>query len=125
MSMPTFRCCVIYLLSFHSAVLQEVETTPAYPDICFAIDDFDSTFDVVVLTDTDHCYCVLLNALDGAAFPSEKDINDSSSINKLPLRVDTNSMKNKNSKLTLFSGFVSYQMVREAYEGITFWNYSF
>lgn len=27
---------------------QEVETTPAYPDICFAIDDFDSTFDAVV-----------------------------------------------------------------------------
>ena len=22
-----------------------METTPAYPDICFAIDDFDSTFD--------------------------------------------------------------------------------
>jgi len=26
-----------------------VETTPAYPDICFAIDDFDSTFDAVVI----------------------------------------------------------------------------
>ncbi|TYH63422.1 hypothetical protein ES332_D07G191500v1 [Gossypium tomentosum] len=46
------------------------------------------------------------------AFPSEKDTNDSSSSNKVPLRVDTNSMKTKNSKLTLFSGFVSYQMVR-------------
>ncbi|KHG26685.1 hypothetical protein F383_10565 [Gossypium arboreum] len=95
---------------------REVETTPAYPDICFAIDDFDSTFDAVVLTETDHCYCVLLNALDGAAFPSEKDTNDSSSSNKVPLRVDTNSMKTKNSKLTLFSGFVSYQMVRDAYD---------
>ncbi|KAI7737192.1 hypothetical protein M8C21_009031 [Ambrosia artemisiifolia] len=44
---------------------REVETKPAYPDICFAVDDFDSTFDAV---------------------------------------------------LTLFSGFVSYQMVREAYD---------
>ncbi|PPD74888.1 hypothetical protein GOBAR_DD28184 [Gossypium barbadense] len=70
-----------------------------------------------VLTETDHCYCVLVNALDGAAFPSEKDTNDSSSSNKVPLRVDTNSMKTKNSKLTLFSGFVSYQMVRDAYDG--------
>ncbi|XP_016694726.2 uncharacterized protein [Gossypium hirsutum] len=69
-----------------------------------------------VLTETDHCYCVLVNALDGAAFPSEKDTNDSSSSNKVPLRVDTNSMKTKNSKLTLFSGFVSYQMVRDAYD---------
>ncbi|PPD93045.1 hypothetical protein GOBAR_DD10008 [Gossypium barbadense] len=69
-----------------------------------------------VLTKIDRCYCVLVNALDGAAFPSEKDTNDSSSSNKVPLRVDTNSMKTKNSKLTLFSGFVSYQMVRDAYD---------
>nr|KJB63957.1 hypothetical protein B456_010G026900 [Gossypium raimondii] len=103
-------------VNFHLDSKKEVETTPAYPDICFAIDDFDFTFDAVVLTETDHCYCVLLNALDGAAFPSEKDTNDSSSSNKVPLRVDTNSMKTKNSKLTLFSGFVSYQMVRDAYD---------
>ncbi|TYH24097.1 hypothetical protein ES288_A03G064500v1, partial [Gossypium darwinii] len=71
-----------------------------------------------VLTETDHCYCVLVNALDGEAFPSEKDTNDSSSSNKVPLRVDTNSMKTKNSKCShFFSGFVSYQMVRDAYDG--------
>ncbi|KAK8625918.1 hypothetical protein V6N13_057073 [Hibiscus sabdariffa] len=84
-------------VNFHLDSKKEVETTPAYPDICFAIDDFDSTFDAVVLTDTDHCYCVLLNALDGAAFPSEEE----SSLLK---------------ELTLFSGFVSYQMVRDAYD---------
>lgn len=56
-----------------------------------------------VLTDTDHCYCVLLNALDGAAFPIEKNTNDSSSSNKLPLRVDTNSLKSKNSKVWVIS----------------------
>ncbi|KAK8683984.1 hypothetical protein V6N13_040022 [Hibiscus sabdariffa] len=103
-------------VNFHLDSEKEVETTPAYPDICFAIDDFDSTFDAVVLTDTDHCYCVLLDAVDGAAFPSEKGTNDSSSSDKLPLRVDTDSMKTKNSKLTLFSGFVCYQMVRDAYD---------
>ncbi|KAB2082784.1 hypothetical protein ES319_A05G220900v1 [Gossypium barbadense] len=52
-------------VNFHLDSKKEVETTPAYPDICFAIDDFDSTFDAV---------------------------------------------------LTLFSGFVSYQMVRDAYD---------
>ncbi|KAG8377557.1 hypothetical protein BUALT_Bualt08G0045500 [Buddleja alternifolia] len=31
-----------------SPIYKEVETTPAYPDICFAVDDFDSTFDAVV-----------------------------------------------------------------------------
>ncbi|KAJ0086514.1 hypothetical protein Patl1_08788 [Pistacia atlantica] len=95
---------------------REVETTPAYPDICFAVDDFDSTFDAVVLSDTDHCYCVLLNAHDGAAFPTEKESPDSSSSNNAPLRIDTNSGKMGNTKLTLFSGFVSYQMVRDAYD---------
>ncbi|KAH9616167.1 hypothetical protein KSS87_011045 [Heliosperma pusillum] len=52
-------------------VYKEAETVPAYPDICFAIDDFDSTIDAVVLSDTDHCYCVVLNAHAGAAFPKE------------------------------------------------------
>ncbi|XP_073225465.1 uncharacterized protein [Cicer arietinum] len=95
-----------------------METTPAYPDICFAIDDFDSTFDAVVLTEKDHCYCVVLNAHDGAAFPIEEVSNDcSTSDNSSPeLCFGTNSTKKKDTKLTLFSGFVSYQMVRDAYD---------
>nr|XP_012465993.1 unnamed protein product [Gossypium raimondii] len=60
-----------------------------------------------VLTETYHCYCVLVNALDGAAFPSEKDTNDSSSSNKVPLRVDTNSMKTKNTGSSGFGSLLS------------------
>lgn len=103
-------------VDFHLDSTKEVETTPAYPDICFAVDDFDSTFDAVVLTDTDHCYCVLLNADGGAAFPSEKPAQDCSSSDISSLRTDTGSGQTKKTKLTLFSGFVSYQMVRDAYE---------
>ncbi|KAK6938552.1 Protein of unknown function DUF2045 [Dillenia turbinata] len=102
-------------VDFHLDSRKEVGTTPAYPDICFAVDDFDSTFDAVVLTERDHCYCVLLNAHDGAAFPNEKSSESSSSSNT-SLEIDTGSGKSKKSKLTLFSGFVSYQMVREAYD---------
>ncbi|XP_017419739.1 uncharacterized protein LOC108329881 isoform X3 [Vigna angularis] len=87
---------------------KEVETTPAYPDICFAIDDFDSTFDAVVINH------FILNAHDGAAFPSEKVSNDCN--NSSNLEVHTRSTKKKDTKLTLFSGFVSYQMVRDAYD---------
>ncbi|KAK7283229.1 hypothetical protein RIF29_12619 [Crotalaria pallida] len=94
---------------------KEVETTPAYPDICFAIDDFDSTFDAVVLTEKDHCFCVVLNAHDGAAFPSDKASNDCSNSDNSTLKVE-HSSKKKDTKLTLFSGFVSYQMVRDAYD---------
>ncbi|KAL2346501.1 hypothetical protein Fmac_000501 [Flemingia macrophylla] len=95
---------------------KEVETTPAYPDICFAIDDFDSTFDAVVLTEKDHCFCVVLNAHDGAAFPNEKVSNDCSTSDSSSLEIHTSSANKKDTKLTLFSGFVSYQMVRDAYD---------
>ncbi|KAI8550110.1 hypothetical protein RHMOL_Rhmol06G0078900 [Rhododendron molle] len=101
-----------------SSIYKEVETTPAYPDICFAVDDFDSTFDALVLTDPDHCYCVLLNADGGAAFPSERTAHDSSSTGISSLNSYTGSGNTQKKKLTLFSGFVSYQMVRDAYEGI-------
>lgn len=103
-------------VDFHLDSTKEIETTPAYPDICFAVDDFDSTFDAVVLTDPDHCYCVLLNADGGAAFPSERTTHDSSSSDVSSLKSDTGSGNTTKTKLTLFSGFVSYQMVRDAYE---------
>ncbi|KQJ96204.1 uncharacterized protein LOC100822252 isoform X2 [Brachypodium distachyon] len=92
-----------------------VETVPAYPNICFSVDDFDDPFDAVVLSDPEHCYCVILNAHDGAAFPEEtKSKNDSSNI-----QCGANSGSNQVNppKRTLFSGYVSYQNVREAYDG--------
>ncbi|KAK4352216.1 hypothetical protein RND71_027734 [Anisodus tanguticus] len=101
-------------INFHLDSRKEVETTSAYPEICFAVDDFDSTFDAVVLTDVDHCYCVLLNAHDGAAFPRERIQQDCSPAETS--RSDTSSGKVPTSKITLFSGFVSYQMVRDAYD---------
>ncbi|KQJ92358.1 uncharacterized protein KIAA0930 homolog isoform X2 [Brachypodium distachyon] len=91
-----------------------VETVPAYPNICFSVDDFDDPFDAVVLSDPEHCYCVILNAHDGAAFPEEtKSKNDSSNI-----QCGANSGSNQENppKRTLFSGYVSYQNVREAYD---------
>ncbi|GMH03201.1 hypothetical protein Nepgr_005040 [Nepenthes gracilis] len=103
-------------VNFHLDAKKEIETVPAYPDICFAVDDFDSTFDAVVLSDTDHCYCVLLNAHDGAAFPSEKLVHDSSSCNSSNSETERDSEKENKTKVTVFSGFVSYQMVREAYD---------
>ncbi|KAF3657099.1 putative BEL1-like homeodomain protein 6-like [Capsicum annuum] len=102
-------------INFHLDSRKEVETSSAYPEICFAVDDYDSTFDAVVLTDVDHCYCVLLNAHDGAAFPRER-IQQGCSPGDTS-RSDTSSGKGPTSKITLFSGFVSYQMVRDAYDG--------
>ncbi|KAG9157339.1 hypothetical protein Leryth_004986 [Lithospermum erythrorhizon] len=95
--------------------LGSMETTAAYPAICFAVDDFDSTFEAVVLSDSDHCYCVLLNAHDGSAFPSNKAAQESGCTDGSSPKSDTAPAKIKGSKITLFSGFVSYQMVRDEY----------
>ncbi|CAA7393792.1 unnamed protein product [Spirodela intermedia] len=99
-------------VNFQTNFRKEAETIPAYPNICFAINDFDDAFDSVVLSETDHCYCVLLNADGGAAFPTEGMHENSSGF----CGSDNDSRKYTTSKLTLFSGFVSYPMVREAYE---------
>ncbi|THU50919.1 hypothetical protein C4D60_Mb06t25450 [Musa balbisiana] len=147
------------------------ETLPAYPNICFSVDDFDDTFDavalgrgearperlanlpggmlqtgvawalaraqalgasserlgkprrpnqdfrsglVLVLSERNHCYCVLLNAHGGPAFPTDEDLPECNS--SRPVNVHKDVEEAKPSKLTLFSGFVSYQMVREAYD---------
>lgn len=92
------------------------ETLPAYPDICFAVDDFDDTFDAVVLTERDHCYCVILNAEGGAAFPLDNFTQECSSDRASNVGQTGDSANASGSKVSLFSGFVSYKMVREAYE---------
>ncbi|KAM0878265.1 hypothetical protein ACQ4PT_034991 [Festuca glaucescens] len=91
-----------------------VETVPAYPNICFSVDDFDDPFDAVVLSDPEHCYCVILNAHDGAAFPEETESNNASS--NMQSGANSGSSAENPPKRTLFSGFVSYQNVREAYD---------
>ncbi|KAK7319099.1 hypothetical protein RJT34_03812 [Clitoria ternatea] len=75
--------------------------TPAYPDIYFAIDDFDSTFDTVVLTKKNHCYCVVLKAHDGAAFPCEKVSNDCSTSDNSSVEVYSSSANKKDTKVYL------------------------
>ncbi|KAK3131791.1 hypothetical protein QOZ80_6AG0511530 [Eleusine coracana subsp. coracana] len=101
-------------VNFHLDRRKAVETVPAYPNICFSVDDFDDTFDAVVLSDPEHCYCVILNAHDGAAFPEESEANNSSSSTQTG--VNSLSSQQKPPKRTLFSGYVSYQNVREAYD---------
>ncbi|KAG6403095.1 hypothetical protein SASPL_135312 [Salvia splendens] len=54
-----------------------------------------------VLTDPDHCYCVLLNAHDGAAFPNERKTEQANSEVSSPENV-TSHGKTKNSKLICF-----------------------
>ncbi|KAK9832071.1 hypothetical protein WJX81_004065 [Elliptochloris bilobata] len=54
---------------------------PAYPDLCFTVDNFEDAFRSLVLTEPGWCYAVFLSAADGAA------------------------------SVQLFAGFVSYEML--------------
>ncbi|CAL5401851.1 unnamed protein product [Camellia sinensis] len=54
-----------------------------------------------VLIDTDHCYCVILNADGGAAFPSEKTAQDCSSSDISSLKINTGSGKTEKTKKLL------------------------
>ncbi|CAL5418038.1 unnamed protein product [Camellia sinensis] len=67
----------------------------------------------MVLIDTDHCYCVILNADGGAAFPSEKTAQDCSSSDISSLKINTGSGKTEKTK-------VKIKMVIELLEGIHF-----
>ncbi|CAL5361591.1 unnamed protein product [Camellia sinensis] len=66
-----------------------------------------------VLIDTDHCYCVILNADGGVAFPSEKTAQDCSSSDISSLKINTGSGKTEKTK-------VKIKMVIELLEGIHF-----
>ncbi|PPD84276.1 hypothetical protein GOBAR_DD18786 [Gossypium barbadense] len=46
-SNPCSSAVLQIVKTVYASPSREVETTPAYLDICFAIDDFDSTFDAV------------------------------------------------------------------------------
>ncbi|MCO5603809.1 hypothetical protein L7F22_057961 [Adiantum nelumboides] len=104
-------------VNFQTDMSKGFETVPAYPDINFMVDDYDDTFEEVILVEPDHCYCVFLNADGGAAFSAE-DLQGKGSRRISPesyLLGDPQSFKTP--KLTLFSGFVGYDMVRSAFEG--------
>lgn len=52
-----------------------------------------------MLTETDHCYCVLLNAHDGAAFPGKDNAENCNSSDVTELNMDSDSQSRKNSKV--------------------------
>ncbi|GJP59125.1 hypothetical protein CLOP_g8326 [Closterium sp. NIES-67] len=101
------------------------ETLPSFPDICFAVDDYDNTFEAVVLEDPDHCFCVMLNAHGGAAFPPDdvvEKVNPDGSrrVFKRGTSSEATALGEATDgqpKITLFSGFVSYPLVRSAFQG--------
>jgi len=43
-----FQICLFAFADIFWNCCQATETLPAYPNICFSVDDFDDTFDAVV-----------------------------------------------------------------------------
>lgn len=67
-------------------------------------------FILQVLTDPDHCYCVLLNADGGAAFPSERTAHDSRSSGISSLKSDTGSGNTQKTKVWYIHQFSSHSL---------------
>ncbi|KAF5934780.1 hypothetical protein HYC85_025909 [Camellia sinensis] len=61
-----------------------------------------------VLIDTDHCYCIILNADSGAAFPSEKTAQDCSSSDISSLKINTSSGKTEKTKVVVLLEELGY-----------------
>ncbi|CAI5993135.1 unnamed protein product [Closterium sp. NIES-64] len=105
---------------------QDPEVTEAYPNICFAIDSSDRAFESVVLKGSDHCFCVLLSAHRGAAFPAQDTVEKTLADGQRRVLQRGTSSEAKvlgeasgdGPKITLFSGFVSYPMLKTSFQGL-------
>ncbi|CAI5516673.1 unnamed protein product [Closterium sp. Naga37s-1] len=105
---------------------QDPEVTEAYPNICFAIDSSDRAFESVVLRGSDHCFCVLLSAHRGAAFPAQDTVEKTLADGQRRVLQRGTSSEAKvlgeasgdGPKITLFSGFVSYPMLKTSFQGL-------
>eukprot|EP00271_Cylindrocystis_brebissonii_P005285 TRINITY_DN17264_c0_g1_i1.p1 TRINITY_DN17264_c0_g1~~TRINITY_DN17264_c0_g1_i1.p1 ORF type:complete len:717 (+),score=143.10 TRINITY_DN17264_c0_g1_i1:559-2709(+) len=110
------------------------ESTAAYPDICFSIDNGSSVLGSVEAADSDHCYCVLLEATGGAAFPAPASPDDDAipvayAVPPQPKKEAPRWRGNHASapivtgdggeagqgKVTLFSGFVPYDVLKGSF----------
>lgn len=92
----------------------------SYPDICFSVDNYEDALESVELNDSDHCLCVLLNAHGGAAFPAEESSTGRQSNFQRKTSTVAQAFGEADDgqpKVTLFSGFVSYSMVRTSFHG--------
>lgn len=73
----------------------------SYPDICFAVHDYDDAFDRVRVDSPDHCLCVLLN-VNARALSVLRD-------------APPEELERFKEKLCLFSGYVSHQQLKHAH----------
>ncbi|KAI8473865.1 MAG: hypothetical protein J3K34DRAFT_518589, partial [Monoraphidium minutum] len=62
-SRPVFASPTVTAVNLDSTRGEAAAPAACYPDTCFAIDNFDAAFDDLVLSEADHCYCVVLHAL--------------------------------------------------------------
>ncbi|TVU49439.1 hypothetical protein EJB05_00752, partial [Eragrostis curvula] len=99
-------------VNFHLDRRKAVETVPAYPNICFSVDDFDDTFDAVI---PNTAIVWFSTHMMGQHFLKKVSSPEStlSVANKDHLRYKAIFIC---THRTLFSGYVSYQNVREAYD---------
>ncbi|KAF8071144.1 hypothetical protein HT031_001226 [Scenedesmus sp. PABB004] len=60
---PVYASAAVTAVNLDSSRGDAADPVPCYPDVCFAVDNFDDAFGELVLDDADRCYCVVLQAL--------------------------------------------------------------
>ncbi|WIA11975.1 hypothetical protein OEZ85_012057 [Tetradesmus obliquus] len=63
-SKPVYASTTVTAVNLDSSRAEASNPQPCYPDICFAVDNFDNAFQELVLEDADKCYCVVLHAVN-------------------------------------------------------------
>mmetsp|Transcript_6767 Transcript_6767/g.17243 ORF Transcript_6767/g.17243 Transcript_6767/m.17243 type:complete len:453 (-) Transcript_6767:725-2083(-) len=88
----------------------EEKMNVSYPEIFFAVDDFEEAFDEVVVRDDQHCLCVLLYATDGPSFASSVQGAASSDGEGK----GEGKQESQKRRVPLFSGYVPYDQLADA-----------
>ncbi|KAK3247880.1 hypothetical protein CYMTET_42636 [Cymbomonas tetramitiformis] len=91
---------------------KEEFSKPSYPLIYFAVEDYESAFESMVLTDPDHCLCVLLSARGGPALGGERRGSEAERQSSVAASLESEA---GHARVLLFSGFVGFQQLQEAY----------
>ncbi|KAL3143466.1 hypothetical protein ABBQ38_002277 [Trebouxia sp. C0009 RCD-2024] len=120
-------------LNLNNQRANESNPTLTYPDISFAVENFEEAFESLMLTQPSQCYLVLLIATAGLTFRAKEAVPSSSGepykLDPPPLPHDTpatspsqelatldtprSTGSTKQRRLTVFSGFVSYEQLEQ------------
>ncbi|DBA75282.1 hypothetical protein WJX77_005189 [Trebouxia sp. C0004] len=119
-------------LNLNNKRANDANPTLTYPDISFAVENFEEAFESLLLTEPKQCYLVLLTATAGMTFRGKQSLPQAAASEETHqasalaadeqmlegssgkrIVKDKSSSSRKPRRLTVFSGFVSYDQLEQ------------